>query len=43
MDADLKQQLEWINANLNAAVKNQAEIYVELEKIKQEIKQEPKD
>jgi len=39
MDSDLKQELEWINANLNAAVKNQAKIYVELEKIKDSIKE----
>jgi hypothetical protein len=30
------------NANLNAAVKNQAEIYVELKKIKDELRKEPK-
>ena len=43
MDNELKQELEWINANLNAAVKNQAEIYVELAKLEKKIKEESKD
>ena len=42
MDEDLKQELEQINDNLNAAVKNQAEIYVELAKLEKKIKEEPK-
>ncbi len=42
MDNDLKQELEWINNNLQAAVKNQAMIYCELKKIEDKIKQEPK-
>lgn len=42
MDSDLKQELEQINANLNAAVKNQAKIYVKLEKLEKKINEEPK-
>jgi chaperonin cofactor prefoldin len=43
MNSELKQELELINVNLNAAVKNQAEIYVELAKLEKKIKEEPKD
>lgn len=42
MDKDLKQYLEWLNDNLQAAVKNQAMIYCELKKIEDKIKQEAK-
>ena len=35
MDAELKQQLDWIIANLNAMVANQDMIYVELKKIEE--------
>jgi hypothetical protein len=42
MDEDLKQELDWMIANLNTVVKNQAEIYEELKKIEDEIRQEPK-
>jgi hypothetical protein len=42
MDKELKQELEWLNENLQAAVKNQAMIYCELKEIEDKIKQEPK-
>lgn len=35
MDAELKQQLEWMNANLNAIVTNQAMIYAELKRMEE--------
>ena len=33
MDEDLKQQLEWLNANLNTVAQNQAMLYAELKEI----------
>lgn len=39
MDNELKQQLDWINSNLNAIVKNQSMLYAELHKIEQSMKQ----
>lgn len=38
MDKELKQYLEWLNENLQAAVKNQAMIYCELKEIEDKIK-----
>lgn len=35
MDEDLKQQLEWMNENLNTIAKNQAMIYAELKEIEE--------
>ncbi len=37
MDKELKQQLEWMNANLNAIVLNQAMIFEELKQMEREI------
>jgi hypothetical protein len=37
MGEDLRQQLEWMLTNLEAIVKNQALIYVELKKVEEEI------
>ncbi|QNK40325.1 hypothetical protein [Caproicibacter fermentans] len=37
MDEDLKKQLEWLNQNLTAVVKNQAIIYSELKTIENRI------
>lgn len=39
MDADLKQELEWMNANLNSVVTNQAILYCVLKKIEEEVEQ----
>ena len=39
MDKELKEMLTWINENLKTVVTNQAEIYVELKKIKDSIKE----
>ena len=33
MDTDLKQEFDWLNANLNPVVKNQAEIYCKLRNV----------
>jgi chaperonin cofactor prefoldin len=33
MDKELKQQLEWMNANLNTIARDQAMIYTELKEI----------
>jgi P pilus assembly chaperone PapD len=41
IDKELEKMLTWINASLNAAVKNQAKIYVELEKLEKKINEEP--
>ena len=38
MDKELKQELKWLNDNLQAAVKNQAMLYCKLEKMEEEIK-----
>lgn len=42
MNEELKQELEWLNDNLQAVAKNQAMIYCKLEQIEDKIKQEPK-
>ena len=38
MDEELKQELEWMNTNLNAIVANQAMIYEALKEIEEWIK-----
>jgi hypothetical protein len=38
MDKELKQELKWLNDNLQAAVKNQAMLYCKLEEMEEEIK-----
>jgi chaperonin cofactor prefoldin len=40
MDTELKQQLDWMNENLNTIAKNQAEIYMELKEIEGKIEKE---
>jgi hypothetical protein len=40
MCEELKQQLDWINSNLNAIAKNQSMMYAELQKIEQNMKPE---
>ena len=42
MENNLQQEIEWLNENLNAVVRNQAEIYAELKEIEGKMKQEPK-
>lgn len=37
MNDELKQQLEWMNENLNTIARNQAMIYAELKKIEQRL------
>jgi hypothetical protein len=37
MNEELKQQLDWMNENLNTIAKNQAEIYMELKEIEGKI------
>ncbi|WP_164919063.1 MULTISPECIES: hypothetical protein [Acutalibacteraceae] len=39
MDKELKQQLEWMNTNLNTIAMNQAILYTELEQIKERLPQ----
>ena len=43
LDEELKRQLEWMNANLIAAVKNQAILYAELEKIEERLREREAD
>lgn len=40
MDEELKQQLEWMNANLNTIARDQAMIYAELKEIEGKIEKE---
>ena len=40
MDQELRQLLEWMNANLNAIVANQAMIYEEMRKMEKDAKDE---
>jgi hypothetical protein len=40
MDQELKQQLEWMNANLNTIAKNQVMIYAELREVIELLEQE---
>jgi hypothetical protein len=37
MDEDLRKQLDWMNENIQAVVKNQAEIYMELKEIERRL------
>lgn len=37
MDEEIKKQLEWINANLNAILKNQAKFYAEIKEIRENV------
>lgn len=37
MNAELKQELEWLNENLKAVVTNQAMLYLQLQKIADEL------
>lgn len=37
MDEEIKQELEWMNANLNTIAENQAMIYAELKEIEKRI------
>lgn len=41
MDKELKQQLEWMNENLNTIAMNQAMMYAELKKIEGKMEREP--
>lgn len=43
MDAELKKQLEWINANLNTIAENQARLYCELLEIEKKMERERKE
>lgn len=43
MDQELRQQLEWMNANLNAIVANQAMIYEEMRKMEKVVRDEEKE
>lgn len=40
MDKELKQQLEWMNTNLNTIAMNQAILYTELKEIKDQLTQQ---
>ncbi|XOQ45354.1 MAG: hypothetical protein ACFWTN_13050 [Clostridium sp.] len=40
MNEELKNQLEWINENLNTLAQNQAMIYEELQKIENKMQQD---
>ena len=37
LDKELKQELEWLNENLKAVVTNQAMLYLQLQKIADEL------
>lgn len=37
MDAELKQELEWLNENLKAVVTNQYALYMELKEVVEEL------
>lgn len=37
MDKELKEKLDWMNENLNAIVRNQAEIFMKLKEIEKKL------
>lgn len=43
MDKELKQQLEWMNENLNTIAKNQALLYIELKELEHHLQESHKE